>query len=262
MLRKKRILKFLSYALDYAPIIITVLFATVASLIAINNDSDVPELMQWTLAILALMATTQLIDRFRILRSIDYRIEKLSDSSRGDVSANDFFNTFPNLEERMKTAKSISICGISLARTSVNLWTVLHERLNKKAPVRILLVDPDHSIIDVAAYRLYRHQDPIRSKSEIENALGNFESLYSNIHNNSLFQLRLIPYVPPYGIWIIDGGTEKAELWVEIYSFRADTEPAFRLVPNRDLEWFSHFEQQFEKMWDVGRDWEPTREKK
>ena len=38
---KNRILNFLSYILDYAPIIVTVLFATVASLIATNNGSDV-----------------------------------------------------------------------------------------------------------------------------------------------------------------------------------------------------------------------------
>ena len=250
-------LKLLEGALDYTPVIITVLFAALASLIATSSNTTAEELLQWTLAVLALMATTQLIDRFRILRSLEARVERLASRNREHMAAGDLFiRDRPDLQERLRQARSIAISGVSLARTSVSLWPILQERLEQRVPIRIMLLDPDHSAADVASYRIQRHQDPVRIRAEIRHALGNFAALSEQKPAlSATFQLRLLPYAIPCGIWIIDGGSAKAEIWVEMYTFRETVEPTFHLLPHRDGEWFSLFEGQFEKMWDVSKAW-------
>jgi hypothetical protein len=258
-LLKNRLLALLEGALDYLPVILTVLFAAVVSLIAGSSETPTDELLQWTLAVLALMATTQLIDRFRVLRSVDERLERLEHRSRASMSAGDFFmHQRPDLQERLRHARSIAISGVTLARTSVSLWAILRERLEHHVPVRIMALDPDHPASEIATYRMQRLRNPARIQSEVKHSLENFASLCE--HRPELretLELRVLPYAIPYGIWVIDSGTTKAELWVEIYSFRDALEPTFHLQPHRDGEWFTLFEGQFEKMWEVSRVWTP-----
>lgn len=259
---KNRLMTLLEAVLDYMPVIITVLFAAVVSLVAGSSQTPTDELLQWTLAVLALMATTQLIDRFRILRNLDERLERLETRNRESMSATDFFmSERPNLQERLRRARSIAISGVTLARTSVSLWAILRERLEQRVPIRIMALDPEHPASEIATYRMQRLRNPARIQSEVKHSLENFASLCE--HRPELresLELRVLPYAIPYGIWIIDSGSARAEVWVEIYSFRDALEPTFHLLPHRDAEWFTLFETQFEKMWDVSRVWEPPRD--
>ena len=256
----KKIFKIFGYALDYGPVIITVILSTALSLKAIKKTVPIEELLQWILAVLSFIATTQLIDRFRIFRSIHDGIEKFNSQNR-EAGANAFFvYHLPEFQERLRQAKSISIAGGMLTRTSVNLWSIFHERLSHRGnTIRILVIDPHHECsTDMVAYRMQRHQDSNYIKTEIKHTLRNFSTLYDQkSRNNKAFQVRLMRIAPTYGIWIIDEGSDNAEIWVELYTFRGETEPAFRLLPHRDGDWFSFFERQFAEMWNASMAWEP-----
>jgi len=249
-------LMIINYALDYIPIIATVLLATFATLKAIQSPLPVSEVLQWVLVVLGLLATTQLIDRFRVIRSLDLKIDKLSESvNKGDGAKTFFIHHIPNLRERLLDAKSISINGITLSRTTDALWDVFKQQISGGGTVRLLLVDPDHSALEFAALRFQKHQDSVRLRREVKHALDNLESL-AELDKN-LFQVRLLPFPPAFGIWAIDVGSPKAEIWVELYSFRDLPEPTFQLLPDRDGEWFYFFQKQFDQMWAIGKPWQP-----
>ncbi len=255
-----RLLKFIGYILDYAPIIATVIVATLASLSAVRSGITADEMLQWVLVVLALLATTQLVDRFRLMRNLDVKVEQLLDSAQGLKGANAFFvQRLPDMEERLRQAKSISINGITLSRTSDSFWDTFKQRIAEGARIRILIVDPTHQALDIAANRFHKHQDPNRLRRESEHALDNFESLMAERVSNESFRVRLLPFVPPYGIWLIDADTPRAEIWVELYSFRDEPEPTFHLLPHHDGEWFAFFQRQFETMWNASKEWHPNK---
>jgi hypothetical protein len=127
-----RLLKFVGYILDYAPIIATVIVATLASLSAVRSGITTAEMLQWVLVVLALLATTQLVDRFRLMRNLDVKVEQLLESAQGLKGANAFFvPRIPDMEERLRQAKSIAINGITLSRTSDSFWVPLSRESQK-----------------------------------------------------------------------------------------------------------------------------------
>ncbi len=256
--RKNRTPKYIDYVLDYGPVIVTVLVATLASLVSARSGITTNEMLQWSLIILALLATTQLLDKFRVMRGMDTKLDKLIDRSQGLGGASSFFiERIPYQEQRFRRAKSIAINGMTLSTTTDNFWGTFKRRIDDGAEIRLLIIDPEHPALNVAANRFHKHQEPEKVKTEIEHTLDNLESLMAEAGSRGSFQVRLLPYVPPYGIWLIDADTPQAEIWVELYSFRDEPEPSFQLFPSRDGVWFAFFQQQFETMWRASRIWEP-----
>ena len=163
------------------------------------------------------------------------------EKSHGVSGANDFYvNRMPNLERRLQSAKTIAINGMTLSRTSDSFWELFRECISNHGQVRLMVVDPEHPALEIAASRFHKHQDIERVKREIAHSLDNFGALQIQIDPDSseLFQLRLEPFSPPYGIWMIDVESPTAEIWVELYSFRDEQEPAFQLLPHRDGDRF------------------------
>lgn len=255
-----RIVTFIGYVVDFAPVLATVAIATYASFRATQSNAAEQELLQLILLILGLIATTQLIDKLRILRTIDAKLDKLVDSSQtGQGAANFFTYDFADLRERIRTAKSVAINGITLVRTSNTYFLDFKYCLANNGQVRILVIDPNHHVIETAAKRFNKHQDAEKLRRESEQALDNFESLLSAKGANKGFRLQTTSFVPAYGIWLIDADTPKAEIWVELYSFQGEQDPAFHLLPHRDGEWFTFFRNQFELMWNAGEPWHPQK---
>ena len=256
--RKNKNRKYVEYVLDYGPVIVTVMVATLASLVSARSGVTADEMLQWSLIVLALLATTQLVDKFRVMRGMDTKLDKLIDGSRGLGGATSFFvERIPHQEQRFRRAKSIAINGMTLSSTSDKFWGTFKQRIEDGAEVRLLIIDPEHPALNVAANRFHKHQEPEKVKTEIAHTLDNLESLMTETGSRGSFQARLLPYIPPYGIWLIDADTPQAEIWVELYTFRDEPEPSFQLFPSRDGVWFAFFQQQFETMWKASRIWKP-----
>lgn len=246
---KSNLLRFVNYLIDYLPIIATVTAATLASLSTVRSNTTTTELLQWILLVLALLATTQLVDRLRLMRGIESKVDQIIQSSEVSRSAESFLaQSLPKRTERLKSAKSIAINGMTLARTSNSFYALFKECVISGGQVRLLIIDPNHPALEVAANRFSKHQDPKRLQREIEHALDNLQSLATDPRTLQGFQLKLAPFVPPYGIWLIDADSPKAEIWIEFYSFQADLDPAIQLLPQRDGVWFHFFKQQFENI--------------
>ncbi|NLV25005.1 MAG: hypothetical protein GXY54_09525 [Deltaproteobacteria bacterium] len=221
---------------------------SVASKTGVGGDM-VPSL---TLAILAMVV----IILFGTRRRIDELAGRLSEGRAFLVPRR------PDLEERLRNARTVSINGITLAGTSAQLLAVLKDCFTRGGRVRLLLMDPDHHALEIAGFRFYKHQDQEKLRREVRHALDNFETLLPCRRTPEDCQIGLLPTLPPYGIWLIDADTPKAEIWVEVYSFKDVTQPTFHLLPNRDEVWFEFFRQQFERMWESRIPWDPTKKEK
>jgi hypothetical protein len=138
-------LKFVNSLLDYGPIILTVLFASLASLRASQSGTPTDQILQWLLLILVLLSTTQLIDRFRLLRGLERRLDILLKQDKSQVSARQLFNLrMPDLEDRLRKAKTIDHNGITLVNTSNNRLGAFSTCLAAGGMVRLILPKPKY----------------------------------------------------------------------------------------------------------------------
>lgn len=251
---KKRWLSVFTYLIDYLPILITVTAATIASISAVRSNITTTELLQWILLILAMLATTQLVDRLRLMRSLESKVNAIAHNATNPKGAEDFFSTsLPSFSERLKSARTIAINGMTLSRTSNTFYQLFRQCATSGGQVRLLIIDPRHKAIEIAASRFIKHQDPRRIIRESEHTLDNLQAIVEDQEASKGFEVRLASFVPPYGIWMLDIGTPQEEIWVELYSFQADMDPAIQLLPYRDGTYFNFFKQQLEKMWQASR---------
>lgn len=256
MERQSWIAKYVNYLLDYGPIVATVLFASVAALLAGQSGTTIEQILQWILIILVLLSTTQLLERFRLLRNLDRKLDTIVEQGHTEVSADQLFSLrMPDLQDRLRVAKSIDHNGITLAGTSNNRLGAFSSCISAGGKIRLLMVDPSDKAIEVAAQRFYKHQDHTRLRREAEYALDNFSSMYRDPFVVSQFKIGFVKSVPPYSIWVLDANTPQAEIWVGLYPFRDDPEPTMRLLPHKDNEYYTFFQKQFDLMWEASTLW-------
>lgn len=74
----KNLQKYFWAVIDYGPPVITLIFGSVVILEAQRRSVPIEQMLNWVLTILVLLATTQLIDRLRRLRSIESRLSEIS----------------------------------------------------------------------------------------------------------------------------------------------------------------------------------------
>lgn len=261
-MNKEKVHSLVNSLIDYGPIVITVVVGAIVSIRMIyqpqSQSTDI--YLQWILIILLLIAVTELVDRFRVLRSSEKKLDQLMSISKGSSGAQGFFfHQMPDLRDRFFKAKSIAISGVSLLGTSNNYHPALSNRLLARIPIRIMVVDPDRdkTYADLAVFRLESHEEQADLRGNILTALKNFSLIKNKGHDQNCFKIKVLPYPISYGIWIIDDNTTDAEIWVELYAFRFTPDPVFRLLPSRDKEWYEYFRDEYNRMWNAASDWVP-----
>ena len=135
---KKMRMNYVNCTLDFAPVIATVLIATLASLKATRSDVTSLEIVQWNLVVLLLLATTQLVDRFRVLRGINAKVEQLMSIAQGPTTADTFLHwEIPDsdLADRLRRAKTIGVNGLTLISTITRKYEVFQNCLSQRVRV-------------------------------------------------------------------------------------------------------------------------------
>jgi hypothetical protein len=253
-------LKSISNLVDYGPILATVVAAIYFGILTTRPDNQVEPAIQWVIGILALLATTQLVDRFRLLRKLDEKVTSFDELLRSSKAEGiETLNKIPtDLSDRISSAKSISISGWTLERSSMEYRDVLKARIDEGCKVRVLIHDPDDAaLLNIAVRAVRRPYNPKIMADTIRVSTGHFVEVFSNLRPQSGSGLRYFKSQMAYGIWLFDEGSERAEMWVEIYPHRDFFFPTLHLTPSKNEKWFKFFASQFMKMWN---DPEDTRE--
>lgn len=232
------------------------------------------ELLTTILAVLGLLATSEITERYRRLKSIQVgnrRILLLLEGRFTDrASSLVFFRKTPNLDSYMEVANKIDLCGVSLTATVNKQLSNLRERLNDGASIRVLIADPNSLAPKMSAARSgispaeYFHK-------RLEATLNDLKYVYdsqleprpTDPTRRGSFSVRLMPFTPSFGILSLDPNRPNGTVFIELYPhYKYGIQPAFDLTFHRDGEWYNYFINQFEQMWTNAIPWVPANSSK
>ncbi len=151
---------------------------------------------------------------------------------------------------------------------AINMWRFLPSyqdeflaMLKRGGILRFLLVHYNSPAINMAALR---SQSQTPAETQAHRVRQNLELLAKWKRNvsNANIQVRLIDYLPPYGITVTYPKDERHVPYclVRLNSFRSPTSlaPAMTPDPLKDKYWFDFFCEQFRLMWEAGEQFDLT----
>jgi hypothetical protein len=208
-----------------------------------------------TLATLALLAFTNLISRSQIdeLRETVGRLTSaVSEVVNDEAPAGRFLAIkAPSIQEEVRAASDIRLVGVTLGRTVRDLAGVLERRLRAGAVVRVVIIDPDSSAPLDAVARTLGVTSADLYRPRIASTIEILDHLASGAQGSGRVEIRLLPFVPAFGMYLIDPGEPDGHIYVELYQHRSlEPNPCFALQAERDGHWYSFFAHQFDILWD------------
>ncbi len=251
--------KSLEFILDNIFDIATVL---VAAYVVIRHriqpfgPNDISQLIAWMIGILGLIAVSGFWDRNRRLR----RIEKLSEESRdlvlrrlsGKVLAGDFFISQTRLSDAtFSSATTIYLVGITLTRTTRQYMHILGQRLQSGAHIKLVIVDSaNDSVMQEMAYRSMGNTSPEYWRTRMRTVEAVVQAIGSSATGNGKMEVGFLPYIPSFGLTMIDPDQPHGSCYVELSIHRsAEPNPTFELKALDDPHWFKFFRNQFDILW-------------
>ncbi|NEB04895.1 hypothetical protein G3I78_38505 [Streptomyces sp. SID13726] len=204
-----------------------------------------------TLATLALLAGSLLGSR----RQLTDLSEQVRSRAAGEVSAADFLaHDKPELLQQVRGAQDIRIVGVTLGRTLRNLIDELRSRLAAGATVKPALIDPHGSTPAEAARRSTMPDRPGVYENRLRSSLDLLRELAETPGAQDRLEIRFLPFVPAFGLVLLDPQRPDGLIHVDIYSHNSATGDAvLTLRPGRDGEWYENFRSEFDRVWESGR---------
>jgi hypothetical protein len=208
------------------------------------------QLVVGNLAIALLAATlgSFAITLLRLRRSVD------SLSGPGRRFADVFLSATPDeLGDRIETARSVTLIGVSLDRTIRSHYASLESFLSRSGVVRMVVVDPgDERVVAIADRRAYNEHGVEHRTQQIRLAIDTMLRL-ADKHPGTV-EVRYSPDPLTFGAAAIDCEVidEKSWIVVQHYSYKkssvVEANPVFVLGPS-DGQWFSGFKEEIDNIW-------------
>ncbi|GLY98396.1 hypothetical protein Acsp02_56500 [Actinoplanes sp. NBRC 103695] len=208
-----------------------------------------------TLTTLGLLALNSLHGRSAV-STLTRSVRELGDHVGDQASADRLLApSTSGVDLDLSEARDIRIVGVTLARTVRNHYSVLRDRLAAGACVRIALIAPEASTVAEAARRNTIPDHPEIFEHRLLPTLDLLAALAAEAATGpGRLEVRLLDFVPAFGLVGVDTDTASGQLRVDIYSHRCGTpEPSLPLHAGRDIQWFRHFAGEFERVWAAGR---------
>lgn len=239
-------------------IYVIIAVATGVSVLGIFNVVRPDVVAAATLATLALLAFSTIVNRDGI-KALQRRVDGLTDlvAERTNTTprAQDFFLAErPAFTEQVSGATSISLAGATLSRTVRDLFGSLERALNMGAHVRVVLIDARSGAAEQAASRSYGVRNDDFYKNRLKPTVDLLNVLKAVPDLPGTLELRLLPFMPSFGLLLLNAGTPNATCYVEIYQHKSvDPNPSFTVDARRDERWYTFFEHQFDILWTSAR---------
>lgn len=227
------------YLLGSVALVFTVLGAT--------GVSDVKTLSSVVLALLALLAFSQI--RSRRLT------EQISKAQRHSSTAL-FASEFPaDLIPRRARGRDLLLVGLSMTRTVQGMRSDILGILEAGGRLRVLVLDPaDEVLMTVADRRATHRYGPDKLRARITTTLDDLTTLRER--TGGRLEVRVSSSIPAAGIHCIDTAGTNGLVCVQHYEYQPSREasPVFTLEPS-DGRWYQHFVAEAERLWDAGTEW-------
>lgn len=247
-MNKATVTKYLMLFVDYGPIILTILLGVFVAVLNSHQPLSVQQLMSWILILLLLLATSQLIDRFRVLRAIEDKTERIRSilGKRHSLLRNK--NDRKDLQDIGGHAKTIDVLAWSargLFADNENFW---NQKVDEGCKIRVIIVDVESEAANV----IYENSENKEIKNDIRHTINRIGRLKKN-HRNQKVELRKTTWVSPYSMIIVDKKKSKGILQLAINPAHLPTpsEPQYLVIDSQnDSPKFGFFINQFEGLWD------------
>ena len=258
------------FVIDNVAVIVTIVYASYIIYRQEVSGAALPtnDLITAVLAVLGLLAVSQLLERYRKLGSIEktnqHILSLLENQLAERPSALAFFEASSSLETLIRSSSTIDLCGLTMTTTLNKQASNLLERLEQGASVRLLIADPDSSALQMSTLRTF---DPINKdyfRHKLTASLQDIELIEQrwtdirkrNPKNGGAFTVRLLGFAPSFSVFAFNAAQSNGHTLVEIYAHRKAfvTPPVFELTAARDGDWYRYFTSQFEQMWEGAKE--------
>lgn len=257
----------------FAVYLVVAFIAIILALVAFQRGNDTWQslLLNLSTELLGVVFLFFLVNYFFLLDdwNLSEQVEELLKQLelRDHPIATQFFRPMPDITPYINQSIQIDLCGVTLSSTTRKHLIHLHERLWEGCNIRLLIIDPDSTVaIETASSRSSLGTVPTYQKA-LETTLQDAERLlqrWSN-HKNDIestmkgsVSLRLMPYLPPFGIQAFKTSKLDGTMFIEIYPHQTPTKSAiFELTSQRDGDWYEYFTVQFDKLWNDAKPWSP-----
>lgn len=239
-------------------IYLTALLSLLLGVLGVLDLVDDTIVVAATLGTLALLALSGLGSRHQV-EDLEAAIGKLTtgvnEAIHHDVPVDKFLAVkAPALEEYLHNASDVRLVGVTLSRTVRDLVGTLDRRLRDGAALRVMVIDPDGSAPLEAVARTRGVTDPAYYRPRISSTIDTLAMLESLPGTAGRIEVRLLPFVPAFGMYLIDPLTENGRVYVELYQHRSlEPNPCFGLRAERDGRWYRFFVNQFDILWESAR---------
>lgn len=252
----KKFENFFYVILENIPTILTIVIGAFVVLKNQQEAYEISKLLGWIITILALMATSMLIERFGRLQKIEKNVTETNNflkNQEGKASLDTILvnrKQVHSLELRLKYAKDIRISGASLFRLTTEYLGFLQEKAKEGCKFKFLLLDPNCEAAKlVATHIVYEVNDNQTYINNINTTISNLTLLKKKYPDN--IEIKIADFIPSFSIFITDPEKEDGTIRVEIYTQAVPTRerPQLALSNNREPHWFKFFLNQFDEMW-------------
>lgn len=145
-------------------------------------------------------------------------------------------------------ATEIDIVGVTLNRTVRTHAAAIGQCLRRGGTVRVAVIDPYGKVPGEAARRSTNPSGAEAFANRLRPTLDLLGGLTGRI------EVRLLDFVPAFGLLAVDRHRPDGRLHVDIYSHTFDgTEAALTLRAGADHRWYQHFQAELDQIWASGR---------
>jgi len=147
-------------------------------------------------------------------------------------------------------ATEIHIVGVTLNRTVRTHAAAIRQCLRRGGTVRIAVIDPHGVAPDEAARRSTNPGAADVFANRVRPTLGLLGGMTGRL------EVRLLDFVPAFGVLAVDRHQPDGRLHVDIYSHTFDgTDATLTLRAGHDHLWYRHFLGELDQMWASGHPW-------
>lgn len=224
------------------------------------QSGTIEQYFQAVLAVLGVLALSQLVAGYSTTQR-DTRIKQVSETITGleqyiasRISADKFLvhrADLPPVEIALANAKQIEVVGTSLNQFENAYHAFLHQKREAGCRIRLITTSPSNKVADLIAQRFPEAPKREVHIAHIKSVLTSLRSISGQSPSGGSLEVRALDTLPPFGLFIIDGDMPHGRIRVELYpdSVSISERPIFELLASRDGEWYKHFRQQFEFLW-------------
>lgn len=156
------------------------------------------------------------------------------------------------LEQLASDAEDILVAGPTLAIVAMK-QQFFYKRIGDGCNIRFIIPDPDPNSMAMQGIMGHWHTSSEGFISEVQSALVNFHLLKQSIPDTAegSLEVRFVEFALTLSLLIIDGGTDRGYLQIELLPFNTASpdRPHFVLHASHDIPWYSFFREQYEQLW-------------